>query len=186
MAEQKRDRAHSDGELDYDSLLSRYKDVAEPEPPPPPREKKKIISTLLSDVSAPGEGKFARKRGQKAAPQQKEPEEEPQAPPLKLEELKPAPRPQEGKKRWDRILREPVREEPPAGEELSQVLDSFFGTDLLPDIFPCPAAGFLSFKMRATQEAAATDRQTVAARDPNTLPALRKIVSCALKSDPAT
>ena len=90
MAEQKRDRAHSDGELDYDSLLSRYKDAAEPEPepPPPPREKKKIISTLLSDVSAPGEGKFARKRGQKAAPQQKEPEEEPQAPPLKLEELK--------------------------------------------------------------------------------------------------
>ena len=72
MAEQKRDRAHSDGELDYDSLLSRYKDAAEPEPPPPPREKKKIISTLLSDVSAPGEGKFARKRGQKAAPQQKE------------------------------------------------------------------------------------------------------------------
>ena len=128
MAEQKRDRAHSDGELDYDSLLSRYKDAAEPEPepPPPPREKKKIISTLLSDVSAPGEGKFARKRGQKAAPQQKEPEEEPQAPPLKLEELKPAPRPQESKKRWDRILREPVREEPPAGEEpeLSQVLDS--------------------------------------------------------------
>ena len=92
MAEQKRDRAHSDGELDYDSLLSRYKDAAEPEPPPPPREKKKIISTLLSDVSAPGEGKFARKRGQKAAPQQKEPEEEPQSPPLKLEELKPAPR----------------------------------------------------------------------------------------------
>lgn len=121
MAEEKKDWALSEEEMDYDALLSHYKDAAKPEPPPPPREKKKVISTLLSDVSAPGEGKFARKRGSRSQ-KEKEPEE---APPLELEGLKP-PRPQEGKKRWERILREPVGA-PPAAEpapELSQVMDS--------------------------------------------------------------
>ncbi len=124
MAAEKKDRALGQEELDYDSLLSHYRDASEPETPPPPREKKKLISTLLSDVSAPSEGKFARKRTPKNPPQEKIQEEESPSP-IPLEELKPAPRPQEGQKRWDRILREPVRQEPeePA-PELSQVLET--------------------------------------------------------------
>ena len=119
MSEKKTDWTGDGGELDYDALLAHYQDTIKPEPPPPPREKRKLIPTLISDLS--GTGKFSRKRGGKAAAQEGEqPLEEA---PVDLEELKPAPRPQEG--RWQKILHTPQTETPAegSGAELTQVLD---------------------------------------------------------------
>ena len=119
MSEKKTDWTGDGGELDYDALLAHYQDTIKPEPPPPPREKRKLIPTLISDLS--GTGKFSRKRGGKAAAQEGEqPLEEA---PVDLEELKPAPRPQEG--RWQKILHTPQTETPAegSGAELTQVLE---------------------------------------------------------------
>ena len=119
MSEKKTDWTGYGGELDYDALLAHYQDTIKPEPPPPPREKRKLIPTLISDLS--GTGKFSRKRGGKAAAQEGEqPLEEA---PVDLEELKPAPRPQEG--RWQKILHTPQTEMPAegSGAELTQVLE---------------------------------------------------------------
>lgn len=119
MSEKKTDWTGDGGELDYDALLAHYQDTIKPEPPPPPREKRKLIPTLISDLS--GTGKFSRKRGGKAAAQEGEqPLEEA---PVDLEELKPAPRPQEG--RWQKILHTPQTEMTAegSGAELTQVLE---------------------------------------------------------------
>lgn len=96
------------GEMDYDALLAHYRELGiyeGPMEPRPPKEKK----PRLAPPQTPGEGKFAKKR--RAAPQEepprpkaaREPEPAPEAP-MDLEDMKPAPKPREGKRRWADIL----------------------------------------------------------------------------------
>lgn len=127
------------GELDYDALLAHYREkgiLDGPMEPAPARDKKK----LSLHPSAPNEGKFAKKRGDRPARQQPDPPAEPKkkqrpAPAEQPrqeedpEESKPAPKPREGKRRWLDILSRPKpegkgEEEQSPEEEVSEDLSA--------------------------------------------------------------